>query len=106
MRKRHVVPAALIAGLGFLGSLAGASPGRAQGWICQELQGSECLNPYPIFCFWSEEEVGVCDCQEDDTYSCFHTSQASSTATAGVSSLPDFLKAVQSGESTRQTPEK
>src|SRR5690348_854186 len=65
MRKRHVVPAVLIAGLGFLGSLAGASPGRAQDWICQELEGSQCYYPSTIFCYWSEEEIGVCDCQED-----------------------------------------
>jgi hypothetical protein len=109
MRKRHVVPAVLIAGLGFLGSLAGASPGRAQDWICQELQGSQCYYPSTIFCYWSEEEIGVCDCLEDPvytTYDCRHTSQTGTTATAGVSSLPDFLKALKSGESGRQMPGK
>jgi len=91
MRKSRVLPAFLIAGLGFLGSLAGASPSQAQDWICQELQGSQCFYPSDIFCFWSEEEVGVCNCQEESgTYACRHISSESAAST-GAASLPDFL---------------
>lgn len=82
MKKVRVLPALLIAGLGFL---AGALPSQAGEWLCRELHGEQCLYPSLIFCFWSEEEVGACDCQEaSGTYVCYHTSQASSRAEGGV----------------------
>jgi hypothetical protein len=94
MRKSRVLPAVLIAGFGFLGSLAGPSPGQAQDWICQELQGSQCFYPSDIFCFWSEEEVGACNCQEESgTYTCHHIPPARA-ASAGAS-LPAFLASLK-----------
>jgi hypothetical protein len=92
MKKRSIVPTLLIAGLGVLGGLAGAAPSRAD-WICQELQGSQCFPPSDIFCFWSDTEVGHCNCQENDTYLCVHDPQARSASTGTA----DFLRSLQGG---------